>query len=348
MKILILGIDGYIGYPLGQWLSSTGYEVTGVDNLWRRSHVASIVPISVREVPEIFDIRDAERLHKLFKDYGPDTIIHLAEQPSAAYSMKDYNSCIETHQNNIIGTLSVLYAMYEVCPDAHLIKLGSMGEYGAPGIQIAEDPDFPKRPVSWYHCTKVHDTHNIQFACRTWGLRCTDIMQGVVYGNKAYGVETRLDLDECFGTVINRFCAAAAVGEPLPVYGDGSQRKSFLPLEDSLQCFKLIIDNPANDYRVVHQFDECYSINDLCEIIQSVLPGIKVSHEFNPRNETGGAYEPQSFVLKDLGYKPKGDIKSVISGLIETCRMYKNNIDRSVFRPQIGWELNWETISLKQ
>ena len=330
-------MDGYIGWPLSCRLADESYEVWGADNLWRRNMVDSITPINDRKHGKNLDVKDFFRLAQLFEYFKPDAIIHLAEQPSAAWSMASLDQCIQTHRNNIEGTLTILYAMKEFAPDAHLIKLGSMGEYGTPDFPIKEHPDFPKKPGSWYHCTKVHDTHNIQFACKNWGLNVTDIMQGVVYGVEAYGYATRLDIDECFGTVINRFCAAAAMDIRLPLYGTGNQVRSFLPLEDSIQCIGLIIDNPPEGYRVVNQFDQCYSINQLFEIINS-LEDVDSIYEFNPRHEEGHFYAPEASILKSLGYEPKGDIKAVLKQLIRICRFYKDKIDLKHFYPEINWK----------
>jgi nucleoside-diphosphate-sugar epimerase len=339
LKILLLGSDGYIGYPLMRYLMSAGHLVVGVDNLWRRYTAYSVVSIKNRPNGYICaDISKYDTAAEIVRNQKPDVIIHLAEQPSAAYSMSSYKRCRETHQNNIFGTLNVLFAMKEYCPESHLIKLGSMGEYGTPGYPIEEDEDFPKAPKSWYHCTKVHDTHNIRFACDNWGLNCTDIMQGVVYGLFAYGVSTRLDVDECFGTVINRFCAAAAMGIKLPVYGNGGQVRGFLPLEDSLQCIELIIKNPPNGYRVVNQFDKCYSMNQLAEMVLEVEPTAKISRNHNPRNETECFYEIQAEQLRNFGYKPKGKPLEIISDIISVCRVNRDRIAKvKNFYPSISW-----------
>ena len=150
----------------------------------------------------------------------PEAIIHYAEQPSAPYSMRGRDSCFFTQHNNVMGTINLLFAMKKHCPNAHLIKLGTMGEYGTPNIDIEEGwiniehkgrKDrvlFPKKPGSFYHLSKVHDSNNIEFACRVWGFKCTDLNQGCVYGVDTD--ETKLDekfstsfhYDEVFGTVI--------------------------------------------------------------------------------------------------------------------------------------------------
>ena len=334
MKILILGNDGYIGKPLQGYLSQF-YNVFGIDNFIRRNTCKSVIPVQNVEQYAV-DVCNYKDVAHVIQNYKPDTIIHLAEQPSAAWSMNGLEQCIETHRNNVFGTLNVLYAIKEYAPEAHLIKLGSMGEYGTPSEIIQELPEQPKYPGSWYHCTKVHDTHNIQFACRNWGLSCTDIMQGVVYGVEAYGFKTRLDIDECFGTAINRFCAAAVVGEKLPIYGDGEQRRSFLPLEDTLQCIKLIVEHPHNGYRVVHQYDKVYTMNELFRIINEIVP-CKATHKFNPRNEKEHLYFPEAHLLKIFGYKPKSDTQGVIKTIIGECEKYKDRINPELLKPKIIW-----------
>jgi UDP-sulfoquinovose synthase len=225
---------------------------------------------------------------RIYREFRPDAIVYLSEIPSAPWSMNDYNA-METQYNNVQGTLATLLAMKNVCPDAHLIKLGTMGEYGTPSGTIIPEgnfPDgsrwrlsngsdggslsglpFPRSAGSWYHLSKVHDSYNVRFACNNYGLRSTDVMQGVVYGTRIDAMDndpklnTRFDIDECFGTAINRFCAQAVICHPITVYGLGNQKRGFLSLRDSIQCLQLSIDNPPSkgEYRVFNQFDEVYS-----------------------------------------------------------------------------------------
>ena len=172
-------------------------------------------------------------------------MVHFAEQRAAPYSMIDRKHAVFTQVNNVVGTLNLLFAIREFRPDCHLVKLGTMGEYGTPNIDIEEGYitiehngrkdvlPFPKQPGSFYHLSKVHDSHNIMFACRIWGLRATDLNQGVVYGTVTdemaldEALINRFDYDEVFGTVLNRFCAQAAVGHPLTVYGKGGQTRGY-------------------------------------------------------------------------------------------------------------------------
>ena len=330
MKVLIFGADGYIGWPLVMALKDC--VVSGLDSYVRRDVAHSIVPIELRDVPK-GEMTLYGDVSLAIKNFQPDTIVHLAQQPSAAYSMKSMVNCLHTQVSNIVGTLHILYAMKEYAPKAHLIKIGTMGEYGTPDELITED--YQNRdPGSWYHASKVHDSVNIKFACKIWGLKATDIMQGIVYGINGEP-HTRLDVDECFGTVVHRFCAQKAIGMPLTVYGDGSQKRSFLPLNDSIQCLKLLIENPPEkgEYRVVNQFHEIYSILDIASKISDDIQFVG-----NPRREKMNRfYEVESKILPALGYKPSSSLDQEIAKLIEICRQYKDRINPEDMMPIIRW-----------
>src|SRR6266700_3607073 len=284
MRILILGGDGYLGWPTAMHFSIRGHEVHIVDNyLRRRMHseagTGSLVPIAsdlaerVRTWHEVTgktitategDLTDWPLAEETFREFSPETIIHYGEIPSAPYSMMDRDRAVLTQYNNVISTLNVLWAMHSHTPTAHLVKLGTMGEYGTPNIDIEEGYitiehngrsdrlPFPKQPGERYHLTKVHDSHNIHFACRIWGLRATDLNQGVVYGIETEEsasderLITRFDYDEYFGTVLNRFCVQAVIGHPLTVYGEGGQTRGFLNIRDTLQCVELAANNPGD------------------------------------------------------------------------------------------------------
>ncbi|HIE55003.1 MAG TPA: NAD-dependent epimerase/dehydratase family protein, partial [Chromatiaceae bacterium] len=307
MRVFIAGIDGYLGWSLAQYLAARGHEIAGADLFLRRrwveemgSHSATPIRPMEERLPafkenfnqEILfkkgDLRDYKFVEDFFREFQPEAIVHFGEMPSAPYSMIDVHHCVFTQTNNIVGTLNILYAMKAVCPEAHLVKLGTMGEYGTPNIDIPEGfftieyrgrkdtLPFPRQAGSWYHQTKVHDSHNIMFACKIWGLRSTDIMQGVVFGTRIDEMGdderllTRFDFDQCFGTAVNRFCAQAVIGHPLTPYGRGHQRRGFLPLRDSMQCLTLAIENPPKEgeYRVFNQFEEVYDIYELAEKVK--------------------------------------------------------------------------------
>lgn len=384
MKVFIAGVDGYLGWALAQHLVHRGHEVAGVDNYLRRDWVAEIgsqsaTPIlRMTERLEVFhevhgvnlqfqrgNLCDYDTVLNALRHFRPDCIVHLAEMPSAPYSMIDVHHAVFTHQNNLVGTLNVLYAMREACPDAHLLKLGTMGEYGTPNVDIPEGffeieyrgrkdvLPFPRQPFSMYHLTKVHDSHNVMFACKNWGLRSTDIMQGVVFGTRidAMGDDprllTRFDFDQAFGTAINRFCSQAIVGLPITPYGKGHQRRGFLPLRDSIQCFTLALENPpeAGEYRVFNQFEETYLITELAEKVHRVASKMglnpEIRHLENPRMELEEHFfQPDHQKLLDLGYKPTHDMEAEIEITLKDLMAYKERIElrKESLVPDIRWD----------
>ena len=404
MKILILGSDGYIGYPLTIHLLKQGHEVYGIDNYSRRQRVSELKSDSLTLILSVIgrigylkgqykNFINHSTIHlgtdppghikALLKHFKPDTIVHLAEQPSAPWSMQSAHHASVTQYENVISTLHLLWAMHEECPEAHLVKLGTMGEYGTPNCDIPEgeipvDPCawarniraevenrdecgidlypkcpmadllFPRTAGSFYHLSKVHDTHNIHFACRNWKLRSTDIMQGVVFGlNDSDKVEelTRFDYDECFGTVINRFCAQVIIGQPLTVYGTGYQTRGFLTLNDSIQCITLAIENPPSigEYRTLNQFENTYTVLELSNIVRrgayNAGVSIKMEHIDNPRKEAESHYyNPTHQKLFDLGYVPTTDISSEIAKLLQQLLPFRNRIREEVILPKISWE----------
>ena len=310
----------------------------------------------------------------MLEDIQPNTIIHLAEQPSAPWSMQSAHYCNETQRENILSTLNLLWAMKEVCPDTHLIKLGTLGEYGTPNCDIPEgdipevcikcdgkeyingpyeyrlcpmrDLPFPRSPNSFYHLSKVHDTHNIIFACHNWGLTSTDIMQGIVFGltDTDQSLLTRFDYDEYFGTVINRFCVQAISSHPLTIYGMGNQTRGFLPLKDSIQCLNIAIDNPPDKgtYRTLNQFENIYSINNLAKIVleSAISSGLSslTSNIPNPRKEAETHYyNPTHQTLFNLGYEPTTNIKDEIGSLIKILYPYRNRVIKDLIMPKTKW-----------
>jgi UDP-sulfoquinovose synthase len=378
MKILLLGSDGYIGRPLSLHLAKRGHEVFGLDNFSRRARS----PHSLIELPDVgtsdyCDIVDSDffLLNDSFDaTEGYDVIIHLAEQPSGPWSMKSKKQAMDTQAENVLGNLNLLWQMKEHCPDAHLIKIGSMGEYGTPDCDIPEGfiPDycseyerhfkqaiafpscpmkgmaFPKQPGSFYHLSKVFDTMNIEFACRMWGLRSTDIMQGVVFGLNYWDTKknkTRFDYDECFGTVINRFCAQAISGHPLTVYGSGGQTRGYLPLKDSIECLTLALDNPPEngEYRVFNQYAKIFSVMELAQIVKKVGDsiGLKVEIENieNPRIELEShRYDTTNENLRSLGYNPTWKMESEIKLLLEYLKPYAEFVRQDLIKPTIQWK----------
>ncbi len=384
MRIFIAGIDGYLGWPLAVYLSVRGHEVAGADLLLRREWVAEVggisaLPIASREERiealkeaagagvdfRVGDLTDYEFVKGLFQEFQPEAVVHLGQMPSAPYSMIDQAHCVWTQSNNIINNLNLLWAIKEVAPAAHLIKLGTMGEYGTPAVDIPEgffDVEFrgrkdylpfPRQAGSWYHQSKVHDSHNTRFASKIWGTRATDIMQGVVFGTRIAEMgadprlRTRLDFDQCFGTAINRFCCQAVIGHPLTLFGLGKQRRGFLPLVDAMQCLGLALENPPSvgEYRVFNQFEKAYSIAELACLVKDVagdigLP-VDVKRYDNPRTEMEDHYyNPDRQHLLDLGYQPTRDIRSVIKAMLLDLLDNRERIaaHADVLIPDIRWD----------
>ncbi|MDK3161601.1 NAD-dependent epimerase/dehydratase family protein [Kamptonema cortianum] len=383
MRVFIAGVDGYLGWALAQHLAARGHHVGGIDRFLRREWVnevgsQSAMPIAdmdtrLQAFSERFgtslsfyegDLQDYPTLEAALREFQPDAIVHLGEMPSAPYSMIDQAHAAFTHSNNVIGSLNLLWAMRETCPEAHLVKLGTMGEYGTPNIDIPEGffeieyrgrkdvLPFPRQANSFYHLTKVHDSNNTMFACRTWGLRSTDIMQGVVFGTRidAMGddprLATRLDFDQCFGTAINRFVCQTIIGHPMTLYGAGHQRRGFLPLRDSIQCLTLTIENPParGEYRVFNQFEECYTIEELAfkvrEAAQSLGIAAEILHYENPRTERDEHYyNPDRVRLLELGYQPTHDVVAEVRIMFQDLMPHRERIleKRDILIPDIRW-----------
>jgi UDP-sulfoquinovose synthase len=381
MRIAILGGDGYCGWATALYLSSKGHSIAIIDNYSRRQWdfelgVQTLTPI--RPLSErlnvwqqltgrwidlfVGDVSDYDFVASTISSFKPDAIVHFAEQRSAPYSMIDRKHAVYTQVNNVVGTLNLLFAIRELCPDCHLIKLGTMGEYGTPNIDIEEGfitiehngrkdtLPFPKQPGSFYHLSKVHDSHNITFACKIWGLRATDLNQGVVYGTITDEVQmdealiNRFDYDEVFGTVLNRFCAQAAIGMPLTVYGKGGQTRGFLDIRDTVRCIELVCLNPANrgEFRVFNQFTEQFSVLELAQTIKTVagkmgLP-VDIDHLPDPRVEAESHYyNAKHSKLEDLGLEPHLLSDSLVDSLINIAIRYRDRIDPAMFAPQVNW-----------
>jgi UDP-sulfoquinovose synthase len=382
MRILILGGDGYLGWPTAMHFARRNHEVHTVDNyLRRRAHeeagtdsltpVGQSLPARARDFGEITgleigvtegDLTDWAVVERVFREFEPEVVVHYGEMPSAPYSMIDRDHAVFTQTNNVMNTLNVLYAMAELAPDAHLVKLGTMGEYGTPNIDIEEGfieihqagrsdtLPFPKLPGSMYHLSKVHDSHNIHFACRIWGLRSTDLNQGVVYGIQTEETElderlmTRFDYDEVFGTALNRFCLQAVIGHPLTVYGRGGQTRGYLNIVDTLQCVELAARYPpeAGEYRVFNQFTEQFSILQLAELVQKagaeVGIEVRVDHLENPRVELEEHYyNPTHTKLLDLGLQPHLLSETLIESMFEAIDRYKDRVILDHILPATRW-----------
>ncbi|WP_066194494.1 NAD-dependent epimerase/dehydratase family protein [Gracilibacillus timonensis] len=382
MKIIVAGGDGFCGWPTALYLSKKGHEVAIIDNMVRRKmdqelHSNSITPIAsleerVNKWEELTgkristyegDLTHYDFLSEVLKQERPDAFVHFAEQRSAPYSMIDREHAIFTQSNNVVGTLNVLYGIKEFVPDCHLIKLGTMGEYGTPNIPIEEGYlevehkgrkdvlPYPKQPGSFYHLSKVHDSHNIMFACKIWGIRATDLNQGVVYGLETEETQmdpvltNRLDYDGVFGTVLNRFIIQSTIGHDLTVYGKGGQTRGFLNIKDTVRCIEIAAENPADkgEFRVFNQFTEEFSVGELAEKVQKVAEEegypTAITHLDNPRVELEEHFfQAVNTKLKDLGLEPHLLNDNVIREILRTVIIHKSRVIEGNVLPQASWK----------
>ena len=381
MKIAVLGGDGYCGWATALHLSQKGHEVAIIDNFLRRQWddelgvqtLTPIRPLSERlrvwqmrsgKTIDLFvgDVADFDFLSSMVKQFKPEAIVHFAEQRSAPYSMIDRKHAVFTQVNNVLGTLNVLFAIREFQPDCHLIKLGTMGEYGTPNIDIEEGYitiehngrkdvlPYPKQPGSFYHLSKVHDSHNIMFACKIWGIRATDLNQGVVYGTMTDEIAldealiNRFDYDDVFGTVLNRFCVQAAIGQPLTVYGKGGQMRGFLDIRDTVRCIEIACQNPAarGECRVYNQFTEQFSVLELAQMVETVGKklgmNVEIDHLPDPRVEAEEHYyNAKHSKLIDLGLEPHLLSDALLDSLVTIAVRYRDRVDASLMLPQVNW-----------
>lgn len=382
MRIIVAGGDGFCGWPTSLYLSKQGHDVAIMDNLVRREYDVelnsnSLTPIAsleerVNKWKELTgneitiyegDLNDYDFLSNAFKEFKPEAFVHFAEQRAAPYSMIDREHTIYTQSNNVLGTLNVLYAIKDFAPDCHLIKLGTMGEYGTPNIDIEEgwiDIEhkgrkdrmlFPKKAGSFYHLTKVHDSHNIEFACRSWGIRATDLNQGVVYGinTKETAMDpvlvNRFDYDGIFGTVLNRFVVQSAKGLPLSVYGKGGQTRGFINIEDTVRCIEIAALNPADrgEFKVYNQITEEFSVNDLAAKVKKVAEGqgieTVIENIENPRVEQEEHYFNSVYTqLQALGLKPQLLTDEVIAEILELALENKERVKEENVMNSPSWK----------
>jgi UDP-sulfoquinovose synthase len=378
MRTLVLGGDGYLGWPTALHLSQAGHDVAVADNFARRQYdhelgVESLVPVptlqtrvaawqevSGRDIRTfIGDLTDAEFTYEMIRTFAPDTIVHFGEQRAAPYSMIDRAHAVYTQVNNVVGNLNVLYAIGELDRDIHLVKLGTMGEYGTPDIDIEEGwlevhhkgrTDrmlFPKRPGSFYHLSKVHDSHNIEFACRIWGLRATDLNQGIVYGAETPEtaqdprLATRFDYDSVFGTVLNRFIIQAVIGHPLTVYGSGGQTRGLIDIRDTAACIRLASEHPAEpgEFRVFNQMTEAKSVAELAKTVaEAYAKDAQIEFLDNPRVEADTHYYNVTHTrLVELGLEPHLLADTLIESLFGVVERHRDRIDERALRPTVDW-----------
>jgi len=378
---MILGGDGYLGWPTALHFSARDHDVLVIDNFARREAdtelgADSLTPIrslderiqawrevSGKEIASaVGTLTDYDFIANEIHTFAPDTIIHYGEIRSAPYSMIDRKHAVYTQENNITGNMNVLWAMADGHRDCHLVKLGTMGEYGTPNIDIEEGYieiehngrkdrlPYPKQPGSFYHLSKVADSHNVMFACRIWGLRATDLNQGVVYGVETDETKlderlcTRLDYDAVWGTALNRFCIQAALGEPMTVYGKGGQTRGFLDIRDTMACVELATMNPAEpgECRVYNQFTEQFSVRGLAELVRDAAAKrgmtATIEHLENPRVELEEHYYNAVHTkLLDLGLQPHYLSDTLVDSLLAVTEQYADRVIRKTLLPDVNW-----------
>lgn len=382
MRVIVTGGDGYCGWATALHMANRGHEVAILDNLVRRHwdnqlRIETLTPIAPlqRRLDRweqltgkpielmLGDCCDYPFLADAIGRFQPEAIVHFGEQRSAPFSMISRERAVETQVNNVVGNLNILFAMRDIVPDCHLVKLGTMGEYGTPNIDIEEGYitiehngrkdtlPYPKQPGSFYHLSKVHDTHNIAFTCRIWGLRATDLNQGVVYGVVTEETEmdelliNRLDYDGVFGTALNRFCIQAATGHPLTVYGKGGQTRGFLDIRDTVRCVEIACNNPADagEFRVYNQFTEQFSVGQLAEKVKEAGAklglDVSIEHVDNPRVEREEHYyNAKNTKLLDLGLQPHFLSDSLLDSLLNVAIKYRDRVDMKEILPRVSWK----------
>jgi UDP-sulfoquinovose synthase len=382
MKILVIGGDGYLGWPTAMYLADRDHDVAVVDNFQRRlwdheigaSSLIPILPLQDRIrlwaelgkrpiAAHVGDVTDWDFVERLFKRVQPDAIIHYGEHRSAPFSMLSRRHAVVTQVNNVVGTMNLLFAMRDLAPDSHLVKLGTMGEYGTPNIDIEEGflevthkgrtdvLPYPKQASSFYHLSKVHDSNNIMFVCRAWGLRSTDLNQGVVYGIHTDetglhpGLATRFDYDDVWGTVLNRYCVQAAINHPLTVYGKGGQTRGFLDIRDTLRCVELATVHPAEpgEYRVFNQFTEQFTVSELADKVADAARKLGwdpiIENVTNPRYEAEEHYYNAAHTkLLDLGLEPHFLSETLIDSLLATVADHAEAVNRRLLYPGHSWK----------
>jgi UDP-sulfoquinovose synthase len=382
MKVLITGIDGYSGWPLALHLMGRGHDIVGIDNFVTRRRVKEVGSWSATPIPSWArrqaaaekkfgrpmsfhrgDLSNFEFVKSVLEKERPEAVVHLAEQRSAPYSMIDVHHAVRTQVENLTGTLHLLYAIKETVPDAHLVKMGTMGEYGTPNVDIPEGffeieyrgrkdrLPFPRQAGSWYHWSKVFDSGDVMFGTKIFNLRATDVMQGVIYGIRTPEITedallTRFDFDETWGTALNRFVVEALIGLPITPYGKGHQVRGFIALEDSMQSLRLALENPppAGEYRVFNQFDAAYSVNQLAEIVRRVAAELglepHIEHPPDPRVEAEQHYyQPVHERLPELGYHRTRELEDVIREIFHDLARFKRRVlaKRHVVMPTVQW-----------
>lgn len=378
-RLLVLGADGYLGFAAAQYFAARGFTIAMADGLLKRHWeaqlgVESLFPVAGfaerhqalerrygRRISfYVGDLRDPEFVTALFRSFRPTVVLHLAEQPSAPFSMLGRREAVLTQTNNLLGTLNLIFAL-AAAPEVHLLKLGSMGEYGTPDLEIEEGffeveyhgrrarLPYPRDPSSFYHLSKVHDSQNLSLAARVYGLRVTDINQGIVFGTSLEPdgppeLALSYHYDAVFGTVLNRFLAQAAFDKPLLIYGQGRQRRAFIALRETLRAMEMALERPPErgEYRVINQFTQVFSLVELAELVQVAAADLGLKSRVislrNPRREAGEHYyNPSRATLESWGL-PGHQVKAEdLRPLITELLPFRSRLKPEHLRPRIRW-----------
>lgn len=382
LRVIVTGGDGFCGWPTALYLSAHDFEVLIADDLSRRAidgelGTNSLTPIASlprrvarwRDVSgrsldlALGDLTDPSFVEGLFRRFSPDAVVHFGQQRSAPYSMLDRDHAVRTQVNNVVGTLNLLSAIHTFAPSCHFVKLGTMGCYGTPNLEIEEGylevehkgrkdtVPYPKQPGSFYHLSKVHDSNNLLFACRAWGLRATELNQGIVWGVQTLETEfdkalaNRFDYDGIFGTALHRFCVQAADELALTVHGSGGQTRAWISVHDVVRCVRLALSHPPalGDCLVVNQFTEHFSVLAVAERVSRVAADLghiaPVLRDCrNPRvEEESHFFRPHGDRIRAMGLSPVKLTDAAVAELIEEASRHRARIRRSRIPATVAW-----------
>ena len=376
---MIFGADGYLGWSTAFSLSQDVSDLILIDNLSKRKYMRKLKRYPLVSIPKYssrlhlmndkcnvschkIDCTNYMDTHNIIKKYKPDSVIHFAEHPSAPFSMLNSEYSWETLRNNLKSTYNILNSIRLICPKTHIIKLGTMGEYGTPNIDIEEGwlnirhnkrSDtflYPRQGSSLYHTSKIMDTDLIWFYTRMFNLRCTDLMQGPVYGIYPTQSSTEKDVpmftyDDIFGTVLNRFIVQSIINKPLTIYGSGNQIRGYINIQDSVECIKIALKNKPKPghLEIYNQFTEQFSVSQLASLVKKSMKtigyNVKLKKMKNPRIESEEHYyNAKHSNLRKLGLKPTKLTEDVIIDIAQYCIKHKSNIRHETINPKIKWK----------
>jgi UDP-sulfoquinovose synthase len=381
MKVIVIGGDGFCGWPTSLFLAKKGNAVMIIDNFSRRKIDHELGTQSLTRIASIEErlsaaqknkfnlsfekidiVKDYNLLLNTIKNYKPDAIIHFGEQRAAPYSMIGDKERRYTVNNNISGTHNVCSAIVESNKKIHLIHLGTMGVYGY-SKEMGPTPEgyldvtinqtgvskeilFPSNPGSIYHMTKSLDQLIFQFYNKNWGLKITDLHQGIVWGTQTpetildEALVNRFDYDGVYGTVLNRFIVQAVNRHPLTIYGNGGQTRAFIHISDTAKCIWLALNNSNfknNRVRIFNQVAEVYNLKELAFKIKSKYSA-EIEYLDNPRKELSeNELEVKNNNFMQLGFEPILLENTLLEEIVFIAKNNKNNFDKSVVKNSPKW-----------